>query len=1408
MTSDMGVNGPLFEAANGALAMTALWAFIVLASAVVVTSFATPSGLTVRRMAVAIVFLIVGTLTAWILNTGRFERQRILVIAYDCRALSPAALNDQIARHGQSASKIRLLAVATPDSGESSESGCDGGQLERLRRGPVDRVERFEIASDDGEADPFSAFLERAVDLAGMWNWGSIADLFLGQPTLLLVFDETSVLWRESLRIAENKAMGTWLALADRGQLEIFGVDLGDPETASALGMDLRWDYLRTGDLSKQYTRVDFTLRTSQAEEAERLKVELCVRIGAHLRSRDCRWTGRARKDLITIKTRTFDRAGPGLYREMIPIGDLASAGPGGERAEGWRQSEEGWHRIEVYARVQGRILPKVTAFFPLRKEVATIVFDGSSLHDQSWPVPGIAPAKVLWERTGTGIVSQRRVRYRRRPSACEFDWSAGGPTRDAEIQLNECLNRSDGLVLVEPGQGLIGTLDRLGLQDKIRDGLSVLVAAPQDALRPTSWLPVRTKGIIDARRRIYFVGDCSRYQVFPRADGGAEAILDKGAPTPEDTQEAIPGLVADLLYKRLRQRHGSRTPTGAPAREGGFFVLGHRSDWVSPLFIQARAPCLQANPARMRSAGQAKAEDPMGLLPFLASSQLDVQLEAFLGWHARSEPNPSADRSGTLYPGTTLVVLTAGAPQFTRPYAHGYALDFQGRPLASGGRTLGQTLDVLHKARMNLIVATLPTDPVTLRTVERNLDAGRRSTLMPATRPWPEVSDQVVRRGFTVLPSRNVRPPATAEEIARALTTVLEAAVMNGPPVLARDSLGRLAGPPGGRLFDPRTSPTSLAPGFLRRFESVDQGTSVKAALFAPRLAPAGEPVFVDRPLGAGRVSVLSYTPFAFGPWLSGLAPALSRGTRPVTLVCRNVAGRNINDCLPSWLVEAFRKTGPEQVGWGPQRLLDYLDWVPTPGLQAGRLQAVSVSPDGEELRLSVGLPQRFHDNDRFTWTPPPQLVLPWSKEPQPLRLDGIDTVRRLARFSFSSENAPASLETVRARLVLNGFRQSGSNVTQEDIWLSLKPSQPGGETALQLLSTLITLNGGHVLTDPLPVRVDEVMPFATVLFLFTLMLLFSPIVRPWTAFALALRRRSQKRRGVEDALGFMPDFVEEALGHELNRVTAQRRAGDPAWTRPYEPGDSLSRALPGDLASLSAAASAQGIDPMRPRMRLREIEESFEVTLAIDVGPSLRVPRSDPEPLKLQLLKAIMAVSATAVSLRRGTWQLLALQQPDEISGPFRASKSDDVMADVDRLVAQVLGHTGPLEPLVPQLGPDQTVIIITDFLDAEEHDYMRIIEECGQSCHGVRVVGLFDSGQSWEIGAGSDARTGRAIDRSEWTVRDMAQAIEDRRQRLRTLIEDRQAPYLEARTDMFGEELVQAILDSGVFAPEDGQ
>ena len=89
-----------------------------------------------------------------------------------------------------------------------------------------------------------------------------------------------------------------------------------------------------------------------------------------------------------------------------------------------------------------------------------------------------------------------------------------------------------------------------------------------------------------------------------------------------------------------------------------------------------------------------------------------------------------------------------------------------------------------------------------------------------------------------------------------------------------------------------------------------------------------------------------------------------------------------------------------------------------------------------------------------------------------------------------------------------------------------------------------------------------------------------------------------------------FDVDFVSELAGARPAAYEASRRAGDPAFMRRMQAGDSLSRAVVGDLALMTHIGGSVGAVAQLPRVRLREVGESFDLVIAVDDAPSLLLP------------------------------------------------------------------------------------------------------------------------------------------------------------------------------------------------------
>ncbi len=308
-----------------------------------------------------------------------------------------------------------------------------------------------------------------------------------------------------------------------------------------------------------------------------------------------------------------------------------------------------------------------------------------------------------------------------------------------------------------------------------------------------------------------------------------------------------------------------------------------------------------------------------------------------------------------------------------------------------------------------------------------------------------------------------------------------------------------------------------------------------------------------------------------------------------------------------------------------------------------------------------------------------------------------------------------------------------------------------------------LMQANGAISLIGSLPVARRSAVTLVIFLMFGTILALFSPLVRRWHAFY----RFWNRGRRTLPPLGFDTEMVSERAGHITSQVEASRRSGDPAWIRPFQSGDSLSRAIAADLVGLTSAGNKMGFSARRPRVRLREIGESFDLIVGIDDSPAMLYPGDfSGRSKKRAVAEALVNIVGKAVDQQGGRWSVF-------FDPPNRKIQSD--------VKSSSLGT-------VPHL-------LISDFLSLPTKAY---VDWIGRSGGAILLV---DNDQTQELGLGYDASTMAVYDRSVWEPRDAMELLSRLRLDARHSVERAGGVFAEINVDGSDLEVAEALTSSGV-------
>jgi len=555
-------------------------------------------------------------------------------------------------------------------------------------------------------------------------------------------------------------------------------------------------------------------------------------------------------------------------------------------------------------------------------------------------------------------------------------------------------------------------------------------------------------------------------------------------------------------------------------------------------------------------------------------------------------------------------------------------------------------------------------------------------------------------------------------------------------------------------------------------------------------------EPLAVARYDFGAPVIALAWLPFDPMAWASDDL-ARTRMLRAMTTACSERCPlipwiRGVGD-VPGFGGLQPRNTR-QSSGLGIQRLIDAIDQSARP---EGRLEGldlvdVQLSPerDAADFRFRIAAGKTSWPEPRLTVDAPREHC--GAREANrscPLQLVEIDPNRGEAVYRFST-TAPTGLSAPGEPRRASQHEVLLSSPTGERIMVPLRlVTRENLVIGSAPFENLARASGALIAADALPPARRSVATAVIFGLLFAILVLYSPLIRRWHAFNRFFSRRRRRLSPV----AFDTEIVSERVGRQLQRTEASRRSGDPAWMRPFEPGDNLSRARIADLLGLTSAGAALGLPPKRPQMRLREIGERSDVVIGIDDAPALLHP-GDFTGLsrKRAAAEALVAVVATAVHQRGGRWSVVALRSTARIE---RMTSSDPEA--VAELLSTFFDPANSRTPVLSSHSLSGTAprLLISDFLSLSLEQYVEWIGS------GGGAILIRDDAQADELGLGHDPATGAVYDRSMWERRDAVMLLSLRRLEARHAVEQAGGVFAEVDVDASDAEVAEILMTSGV-------
>jgi hypothetical protein len=947
--------------------------------------------------------------------------------------------------------------------------------------------------------------------------------------------------------------------------------------------------------------------------------------------------------------------------------------------------------------------------------------------------------------------------------------------------RLREQLDRARSLVIIEPTCAQLAYLDGLlDLGDRIAaEGLNVLVAGPPtthstdcSAAYP-AWMPchsiVRKSGEPEPLRvhrdyRLYVSCDDSRVMRFT-VPGDADY-------RPLDAQHAV----VSGLFKKLGIEAADRPPAPRHRTFGSdkpVFGLLDPEDDEQPRRITAYPMTSYQLPGRENDLGGE------GLAETLLKDVLPGQLAFRIQGLTRDDDGPMLRflRPGDLYPNTLVLLFVTDLPQVAPSAEIAGALRRAIRPAAASNATKEEQVtwssdlpdDVADLAAMGVRVLVvrvrqeLP-DHAEFLAKEGNDLAGLLSVRSPVRE---EPADLVTGTDYVAQAVLDCSSKAAAEKSASEVVTKALA-------MLKARSPGTLRLGAGGRVVDNRVRDGARAPDEHLVLQLHD------TSIFRPAqatIADSGEPFARHRELpavvgwsvGEGQVTALAYSPFARDVWTRDAGKA-------------------------TWLRRAFPQE-PRIEGWGVQRLLDLqsLGGAVRP-FPATRLLLKDAKALDDGATIQIDCWARF---GKGAW-PLPSLVdaeggRTW------LQLAALDPLDQSVQFRMRATDRMLGAYTLSDVGGTKGTR----------IFVDLQPTTAHGRDVGETLASLAGLTGGGVVDRSSkgdPCAFEEPAPVA-VLLAFVVLFLFSPFVRPWTAFLLALRRWWRRRTGDDDEEAGARLDVETFLvewGQNPGDPKSGRIAGLPGGEKRFESGDYLSSARPATLFPFTAMRHTIGLPQQLPLVRLRYTTRSLDALILVDTSPGLRVPAESRNHTKSEFAEFFAGVIAGVVWQQGGGVAATSTARGDRRWGPSSGSGDLDSFC---RFVRQEIDHGSSRHRATRLRFPDQVqrgqvVFLISDMLSPRLSDVREFVQKAANEGIELRIAHLFDPDETHLLGLVRDANTGAVYDRSEIDAVDLRRFYQDHVDRIAALVRQEDGIIVRIDTGTTMTELAELLAASRFF------
>ncbi len=944
-------------------------------------------------------------------------------------------------------------------------------------------------------------------------------------------------------------------------------------------------------------------------------------------------------------------------------------------------------------------------------------------------------------------------------------------PEEDLAKLVSE-LDRARGVVLLEPAREHLEFLDdSLGMDQRIQDGLNVLVAGPPVAPIPPEWLPATARGSSAPARNdepVMVHGDGRLYVLFDTSRFMRSTFRDE-----DNSPLELQVMAANSMLRSLGFDSSSASYSIEEDRVVGpskpVALLYDREDAdPDPIDIKPDALTLGVAPTflnRDRSRHLQGPKDytsgqPSAYLLDIAAGNSGARIASlFRPFWAEETDRFASLIPGDLYPETHVILFRTAFDQEVVSGRVSAALN-KGDPGPVG------TFDGIGElpTQGDLLAAGVHVHVINISRHAPRFEQALRSAQVP---------DVLVEPAWKFHPAGAAR-----EDLASNLTWAVadgdfdrKGQELAGRILRTPSSLIRRA--PGGRDIDQRTDygidakpATVPAPEHQRLLNIPPDKFRTPSATVSVGAGDEQRPVVVSKVYGEGQVLVLAYSPFAPDVWL-----------------------RDVWDAASPALIDRTRPSSQRRFqGWGIQRLIDFVSLNgsveprPRDRLAIGNAQ---VTAGGSTLSL-----QLLADPDGGSWEGPQLIFSP--RDVRPLELTRRNTSTGELTFKLHTKTlieGPAIL-------------QHGVGA-ETPIFVSLAGQiGPSGDIG-QVLRTTAELSGGSLIQEeePIPISSTRAAPWLPALIL-TISSLFvmSPAVVPWTGLTQWLARRKQRLR-VGQVLD-VDDILSE-WGVLLGRPTTERVAGVPGAERRFESGDRLNAARISSLIPFTVLSESLGLPKRPPLVRVRHMTHATNALILLDHTHSLATPRFSPHPTKTELAQFICGIVAGVTWMRDGSVSLISTSRVRSLDfGPSLSLASMDDIRRAARKMTEEPHAARTGISLSDDIEERTAVYLITDVPSRSPSEVARLVSTTVSKNLSLRVIQVSDPEEINASGLGRFAGTSTFVDRLD-ANRDTVQAsyLHDISQ-TQQILSAENVPSVHVSSDLPPGEMVQMMVEAGVF------